>query len=156
MLAARKKVYTKAIEATPRKKQVKRIMPKESPQPVPKAKALSVAVIVILVFTACVTISRFAEITRNHRQIMSLENNLSHKQDTTELLMLELTSRKSLSRIEKIAATEIGMKYPDQAQVQYVMLPEIIDDVPDVPSETHQTADSGKSIWARILRLFIP
>jgi cell division protein FtsL len=156
LLAARKKVYTKAIEATPRKKQVKKIMPKASPQPVPKSKALSVAVIVILVFTAFLTISRFAEITRNHRQIMLLESDLGHKQDTTELLTLELASRKDLSRIERIASTEIGMKYPDEAQVQYVMLPKVFDDVPDESSETHLTADSGKSIWARILRLLIP
>lgn len=156
MLAARKKVYNEAIELTARKKQVKKVMPKALPQPAPKPKVLPVTIIVFLVFTACVAISRFAEISRNHGQIMSFERDLRQRQDTTELLELELTARKDLSRIEKIAAIEIGMKYPDEAQVQYVVLPEAFDDTPDEPNEAHLTAESGMSIWGRILRLLIP
>lgn len=156
MLAAKKKVYHKAIEAIPQRKPVKKIMPKALPQPAPKSKVLPVVVIVMLFFTAFVTISRFAEISRNHSQIMFLEGVLSQRQDTTKLMELELTSKKDLSRIEKIAATEIGMIYPDEAQIQYVVLPAALDDAPYEPSETQLTADSGRSIWERILRLLIP
>lgn len=149
-------MYAEVIEAPPRKRQVRKILTGTVTQSAPKSKVLPVAITVILFFTACVTISRFAEISRNHRQIMSLERVLSQRQDAAKLLELELTSRKDLSRIEKIAATEIGMIYPDKAQVQYVVLADFSDDEPNEPSETQLTADSGKSLWARIVRLLIP
>jgi len=188
LLAARKKVYTDAIESTARKKHVRRIAPKAvaqpvkriapkvaaqpvkrvvrkvsaqpfkrivpiaSAQPIPKLKIFSLAVIAVLVFTACVAISRFAQISRNHGQIISLERDLQQKQDTAELLELELTERKDLRRIEKIAATEIGMKYPDETQVQFVVLPEVFDDEPKGLSEIQLTAEADNSIWERISR----
>jgi len=153
LLAAKKKMHVEAIEALPRKKQVRKILAKTVTQPAPKHRALPVAVILVLFLTACVTISRFAEISRNHSQIISLERVLRNRQDATELLNLELTSRKDLNRVERIAATEIGMKHPDETQVQYVVLADFSD---DEPSETQLTADSGESLWERILRLLIP
>jgi len=156
LLAAKKKMHVKAVAALPRKKQVRKILTETVTQPAPKHRALSVAVILVLVLTACVTISRFAEISRNHSQIVSLERALRNRQDATELLNLELTSRKDLNRIERIAATEIGMKHPDETQVQYVVLADFSDDEPNEPSETQLTADSGQSLWERILRLLIP
>ena len=156
MLAAKKKIFVEDIKALPRKKQVRKILTRTEAQSSPKHAALSVAVICVLFLTACVTISRFAEISRNHRQITSLERVLSNRLDTTELLNLELTTRKDLSRIEKIAATKIGMIYPNEAQVQYVVLPTASDDTPNEPNEVHLSADSGKNIWEMILRMLMP
>lgn len=156
MLAAKKKIYTEPYKQPTKKKLVKQIMPKSVPNYVPKFRLLPIAVTIFMIFFAFVIISRYAEISRNHGIIVELENTLVHKLETQELLRLELTARQDLSRIEKIAATEIGMKYPDFDQVQYVVLPETPGDATVAQVDEYLIAENSNSIWGRILNMLIP
>lgn len=156
MLAAKKKVYTKSIEVIARKKHIRKILTRTVAQPALKLKILHIMVILFIFLTAGLTIGRFAEISRNHRQIMALEDVLKQSQVASALLELELASRKDLSRIEKIAATEIGMKHPDFTQVQHVMLPNVVAETTDGLEEPNLKVDSSKTIWTRILNRLVP
>lgn len=110
-------------------------------------KVLTIGMVLVCFATACFTIFRYAQITENHRAILALEKTLEDENLRKENLKVELAYHKDLNTIE-FTATEMGMKYPEEGQVEYVSLPEAnrIMEQADASS-----AQAEPSLWSRFL-----
>lgn len=162
MVAAKRKANPRQIQQFPKKRQALRVVPKPETIVKPKFKFVSVFVVAVLIILACFIVSRFAEISSNHRALMSLENTLQQRQDLNTLLKLDLASRLDLSRIEVLAATELRMVNPDATQIHRVQFPRNFANITENTSmlpENHvndEYASTGEAIWNRIFQTDIP
>jgi cell division protein FtsL len=110
-------------------------------------KVLTIGMVLVCFATACFTIYRYSQIAENHREILALEKVLEKEELRMENLKVELAYRKDLNTIE-FSATEMGMRYPDEGQVEYVNLPEVTKVV-----EQADASAAEPSLWSRFLGL---
>ncbi|NLB42164.1 MAG: hypothetical protein GX815_07860 [Clostridiales bacterium] len=110
-------------------------------------KVLTIGMVLICFATACFTIFRYAQITENHRAILALEKALEKENLHKENLKVELAYRKDLNTIE-FSATEMGMKYPEEDQVEYVNLPEANRAMEQADASS---AQDESSLWSQFL-----
>lgn len=128
---------------------------KEQPRKAPNRKrrtlnrVATVGLVLICFAAACFTVFRYAMISNHHRTILELENQLEQEVLQREKLEVELSSRKDLNAIE-FSATEMGMKYPEEGQVQYVDLPQQQRQVEQADASAEQ---SNQNLWSRFLGL---
>jgi cell division protein FtsL len=159
MLAAEKYAYLEEI--VPVIEPVREPLWKEQPSheeqtkaaPVPKHRTLSKAVTLAMVFicfaTACFAVYRYALIAETHERILELEAALEREYVRQGNLKVELAGSEDLNSIEFAAAAELGMQYPEEGQVKYVVVPE--------PDKHVEQADANaatlprESIWSRLL-----
>jgi len=152
LLAAKKILQTEVARPIVRENKSKKV----SAKPVQKLKISSVMIVLAALVTSIVIVGRYAQISSNHTQIMALERELGSRQDERVLLDLELTSMMDLSRVERIAATELGMRHPNEDQVQYVSLPSV--PIGSSDNRVEKQIDEGEytSLLTKILRLIVP
>ena len=140
------------MEPIGREKPIRREEPRSKPLPVQKPqtwkKVLTVGMVLVCFAAASFTVSRYAVITENHREILALEQALEKENLYTENLIVELSFGKDLGAIE-FSATEMGMKYPGEGQVMFV-------DLPNHETSTVEQADAsavstGGGFWRRFL-----
>ena len=113
-------------------------------------KVLTIGMVLVCFAAACFTIFRYAQITETHREILALEKALEKENLLKENLKVELAHSKDLSTIE-FSATEMGMKYPEEGQVEYVNFPE----VNKVMEQANASSAQDKSsLWSRFLGSF--
>ncbi len=130
----------------PKRQEETRQLPVRKPQTL--RKVLTIGMVLVCFATACFTIFRYSQITENHREILALEKTLEKENLRMENLKVELAYRKDLNTIE-FSATEMGMKYPEEGQVEYVNLPEVNK---VMEQAVDSSAQNEPSLWSRFLR----
>jgi cell division protein FtsL len=86
-------------------------------------KIVTIGLVLLCFAAASFTVYRYALISDNHKAILELENQLKQERLRRDKLEVELSYSEDLNAVE-FSATEIGMKYPEAGQVQYVDLPQ--------------------------------
>lgn len=128
---------------------------KEQPRRAPVRRFLTlnriatVGLVLICFAAASFTVFRYTMISNHHRTILELENQLEQEILQKSKLEVELSHRKDLNSIE-FSATEMGMKYPEEGQVQYVELPQ---QQKQVEQADASPAQSNQSLLSRFLGL---
>lgn len=112
---------------------------------------LTIGMVLLCFAAASFTVFRYAQITQNHRSILVLEQTLEEEKLRRKNLKVELAYCKDLGTIE-FSATEMGMKYPDESQVEYVVLPELNKSMEQVDASADKSK-SEQSLWSLFLGL---
>lgn len=74
------------------------------------------AAVLVLVLISLALVSHYTHMIQVNYQIEKSLNELHSLQKTNQHLKLEIASLRSPDRLERIAVSDIGMKYPDQDQ----------------------------------------
>jgi len=127
--------------------------PKASPAARPAHQAwhniMSVFMVMVCFATAVLVITRYAQISKNHDIILSLEQELERENVTREKLMVDLACKEDLNQIEDSAKARLGMGYPAADQVHYVNLPETEEEA--VQEDVVMAEEPEPGIWSRLL-----
>jgi cell division protein FtsL len=112
-------------------------------------KIMSVFMIMICFGAAVLVITRYAQISKNHNVILSLEQELEREYVAQEKLKVDLACMEDLKQIEDSARAQLGMGYPGEGQVYYVSLPET--EAESVQEDVVMAEEPEQSIWNRLL-----
>lgn len=100
-----------------------------------------------VVSTAIFLVSRHAEIAQMAYRVGDLQREISLVEDENVRLRAQTSELKSLSRIEKIATTKLGMVKPGVIQVAMVEMPVVAQSEDE--QQVTQIAAPNNSLWGR-------